>query len=500
VTTSTNPVISEEQALAKIALQRTTSRLELLAKRVKQGVWANDLTSLLKIGHDAQEATLVVPRLLQQLDEYLDFILPQHTKEERVAAGIASIQDARRTDPDRIKPPPRTLDSFNHLRQINYRQPPGSTGLTVEAVRESVAAVKAARDLDLIPSPLKWPEAIELLKPSIGLEMLLHWGQQRHDMWDYRQAGVPKAEWQVDEYLRGQKFCNTFRVLDFISQKSVQISNDELSQASFADQFVRIVVLKLFNEWSTYELLREELGEDPKVSNFDPQRYQAIAQEALRTKRVPRLFRPAYRPGIGLALLDTLQSMLQNEVPHKFEFDCHNLYDVAALLGTYHGVGGFFAAQWALDLAYGPHLGNITLDNFCLAGPGGKEGLSLCFMPREWTYAEINQAILILHEHQDESFQIATGRPAPRLAGRPPFPMDVQNMCCELQKHLKKTADPYHGQGGKQTEPHLPKWWTKEVARSKAVTDYERDKLEGKIAATRILGRLKERIAAAQSS
>jgi hypothetical protein len=161
-------------------------------------------------------------------------------------------------------------------------------------------------------------------------------------------------------------------------------------------------------------------------------------------------------------------------------------------------VGGFFAGQWTVDLGYGPHLGPDPLSGYCLAGPGGCEGLSLCFKARTWSYQEINAAFLTLHAHQRECFELVVGKSPPRLYGRLAFPMDIQNFACEMQKFLQRTAKEYHGGAGKQEPPFKPPWWdeTDWEARERQlwIQEHEERKKDGRIAATKILGRLKEEV------
>jgi hypothetical protein len=435
--------------------------------------------------HEINELLHALPQANEQTRDYLKLISP-HPRSQTIPVNGD-------TPPDHAAP-----TWYTQMEQVGYLEGPNAPrGLTIQEVQDLYAKVKEARNLELRPSTLAWPEAIEILKPSLGLEVLFWWGWQRHNkIWTYRQQGIPREQWRdVDPYLIEWSFCNSFRILDFVSQRVVEISNDDLSKGSFEEQFVRVILLKIFNEWATYCVIRDGLGEEPQRSNFDPARIKSIVNKAREEKRLKRRFRPAYRTGIGIELLDSLKDMLDEEAPKKILANCRNLYQVSAYLQRFNGVGSFFGSQWAIDLAYGPHLGPYPLDGFCLAGPGGMVGLSLCFEPRDWTYREINEAILTLHSCQDECFQLVTQGNAPRLAGRLPCPMDLQNFCCETQKFLPQTAqNAYLGGAGRQSPPTLPVWWHEkdweEKERAEWVADYQERKRAGNVAAT-LIERLK---------
>ena len=73
--------------------------------------------------------------------------------------------------------------------------------------------------------------------------------------------------WTNDKILQEYKFCNSYRVNDSVSQYLLKnvIYND--GKYNYDDMIFRIILFKLFNKESTWELLEKEFG-DIKVILF----------------------------------------------------------------------------------------------------------------------------------------------------------------------------------------------------------------------------------------
>jgi alpha-glutamyl/putrescinyl thymine pyrophosphorylase clade 1 len=331
-------------------------------------------------------------------------------------------------------------------------------GLSQRAVEKLHEAAKEAGN-ERTPSRLDWPSAIAALRPTVGLERKYQWMRQRHAIWEYRQRGVPRPEWNggIDPYLLANSFCNVWRVLDSISRRCVAIARNA---KSFDEQLAQVLMLKTFNEWPTYEVLCEILGGPPTADNLDGDRIWNELQQARKAGRLKRLWRPAYTTGgKGLETIFRSAVAVIKEGAAEKLLQCGNLSQVVDTLRAYPGLGPFHATQFALDLAYGPFLRG-SLDGFCIPGIGAAKGVALAFAPRSWSGAEVADAIRLLHAHQETCYAMATGEPAPRLQGRLLFEMDEQSAFCETQKLLLRSAQQaYTGSGGKQDTPLLPVWW-----------------------------------------
>jgi 5-hmdU DNA kinase-like protein len=311
----------------------------------------------------------------------------------------------------------------------------------------------------MVPSRLHWPSAIAALRPTVGLERKYQWKRQRHAIWEYRQRGVPRPEWNgdIDPYLLANSSCNVWRVLDSISQRCVTIAR---GAESLRDQLPQVLMLKTFNEWRTYEVLCEILGGSPTADNLDGDRIWNELRQARKAGWLKRLWRPAYTTGgKGLETIFRSAVAVIKEGGAEKLLQCSNLSQVVDTLRAYPGLGPFHATQFTLDLSYGPFLKG-SLDDFCIPGIGAAKGVALSFAPRAWSGAEVADVIRRLHAHQETCYALVTGEPAPRLQGRLLFEMDEQSAFCETQKFLLRSAQQaYTGSGGKQDTPLLPVWW-----------------------------------------
>jgi hypothetical protein len=312
---------------------------------------------------------------------------------------------------------------------------------------------------EIMPSKLDWPPEISAFQPTTGLEAKYEWERQRHLIWTYRQQGVPSAKWDenIDPYLREWSFCNVWRVLDGISQRTTRIARDA---QSFNEQLAQTLMLKTFNSWETYEVLCEIIGGIPTADNLDADLLWAGLLKARQIGRLKRLWRPAYTTGgKGLETIFRSAVAIIKEGGAEKLLQCGSLYEVAAVLRSYPGLGPFHGAQLTVDLSYG-HFLQGRLDDFCLPGIGAAKGVALAFAPRPWSGSEVADVIRLLHADQEMCYALVTGEPAPRLQGRLLFQMDEQSAFCETQKFLLRSAQQaYTGSGGKQDTPLLPVWW-----------------------------------------
>jgi hypothetical protein len=335
----------------------------------------------------------------------------------------------------------------------------GGYGLSQRAVEKLHGAAKEAGN-EMTPSRLDWPSAIAALGPTAVLERKYEWERQRHAIWEYRQRGVPRPEWNggIDSYLLANSFCNVWRVLDSISQRCVTIGRNA---KSFDEQLAQVLMLKSFNEWPTYQALCEILGGTPTADNLDADWCWDELHKARKAGGIRRLWRPAYTTGgKGLETLFRSAVAVIKEGGAEKLLKCGSLYEVAAVLRSYPGLGAFHAAQFTLDLAYGSFLQG-SLNDFCVPGIGAAKGVALAFAPQAWSGAEVAEVIRLLTRHQETCYCLVTGgEEAPRLRGRLLFEMDEQSAFCEMQKLLLRSAQQaYTGSGGKQNTPLLPVWW-----------------------------------------
>jgi DNA polymerase I len=323
--------------------------------------------------------------------------------------------------------------------------------------------------VEILPgSSIAYPKEILALQPTTGFDRLWIWVKERHAIYTARREGKP-SPWTSELILATYKFTNVFREIDRESQACIRIANSEASRVSFEEQFFRTILFKTFNLYSTWELLTAGLGKEPRLSNFDLQRYCVILpNEGVYSNAYYGAFpcNNAEWQSVGLTHeksakkfhLRVLQMMIEHEMPAKVA-GAVSLDEIAALLQSFPRIGNFKAGQFALDLNYGPHLG-LPVDSFVIAGPGAQKGVDRCFAAHGKRF---NEVISLVCLYQDECSRAAVGEPVPRLDGRAPAPMTVQNWFCENGKYLRGySKDRYNVPDGIVSllpEPILPPWW-----------------------------------------
>jgi hypothetical protein len=317
-------------------------------------------------------------------------------------------------------------------------------------------------------SSIAYPGDIQALQPTTGFDTLWLWVKERHAIYTARREGKP-APWTGDPVLRQFKFTNSFREIDRESQACIRIANSGASLDDFAEQFFRTILFKTFNLDSTWELLTRGLGEEPRLRNFDLERYCSILpNDGIYSNAYYGAYpqRDSEWEAVGLTRekspkkyhLRVVQMMIEQGIPVE-AVAAKSLGDIAALLQKFPRIGDFKAGQFALDLNYGPHL-RLPIDSFVIAGPGARNGIDRCFAAHGKRYDEV---IRLVCQYQDECSLAAVGSETPRLRGRAPAAMTAQNWFCEISKYLRGySKNRYSVPAGTiktLPEPILPPWW-----------------------------------------
>jgi hypothetical protein len=349
----------------------------------------------------------------------------------------------------------------------NPSLPPSPPVETAQRTRRA----KASTVLSALPlSTIAYPESILALRPTTGFDLLWHWLKERQVIYIARRERKP-APWTSDPVLSQYKFTNVFRELDRESQACIRIANSGAGLDSFDEQFFRTILFKTFNLHSTWKLLTVGLGEEPRLNNFDLERYCSILSTSTTTIYSNASY-GAYPctdvewKAIGLTRektakkfhLRVVQIMIELGIPAKAAAVA-SLDEIADLLRSFPRIGDFKAGQFALDLNYGPHL-HLPIDNFVIAGPGAQTGVQCCFAAHGKQY---NEVIRLVCRYRNECSLAAVGETVPRLQSRAPAPMTVQNWFCEVSKYLRgHSKNKYNVPAGTikpLPEPVLPPWW-----------------------------------------
>jgi hypothetical protein len=335
-----------------------------------------------------------------------------------------------------------------------------------------------------------WPSWLtgEIGEPTEAFLSFWCFIQERFLIFLARLAGKA-APWTANSTLGRYKFTNTFRVLDRESQTCVKIANSS-NRSSAEEAFFRVLLFKIFNLTSTWDLLCGELGEEPLLSNWDPNRYAEILMAA--RNRGQKIFSSAYMlwadrregsvrgPGSKTRMwLNMLDKMLRDNVPGSIV--AANTYEHAVkVLSGYDGIEDFTAQQYATDFSYTRWFLPTDSEIFILPGPGSIDGIAKCF--GQFFDKELCSIIIrLMRIYGTELCQAATGKEPPTLRSfgidRPMDLIDYQSAFCEAEKY-SRVAHPVLNYFSKQKRykikksylvntgevrllprPVFPSWW-----------------------------------------
>jgi hypothetical protein len=247
------------------------------------------------------------------------------------------------------------------------------------------------------------------------------------------------APWTDDEILRTYKFCNSYRVNDRVSQyllKNVIYNNKKYTKETM---LFRIILFKLFNKESTWELLLENFN-DVTLENFNQSKYSNVLKNALNNG--VKIYNDAYiscaNKAFGydkkhdnhLALLNKM--FVVDKVQNKI-LECKNMKEAFNIIRSYPLIGNFMAYQLVTDINYSDIV-NWQENEFTVAGPGSIRGIKKCFINKgNMTDEEI---IKYMYENQDKEFK-RLNLNFKRIINRPLQLIDCQNIFCELDKYLR---------------------------------------------------------------
>jgi alpha-glutamyl/putrescinyl thymine pyrophosphorylase clade 1 len=137
------------------------------------------------------------------------------------------------------------------------------------------------------------------LKVTHVLDELYHWTVARHGVYLARVQGRPRDEWTDDTILRRHKFTNVFRELDRVTQYEIHhvinrhpIPADD-NEDAIREAVFRVLIFKIFNRPSTWELLNGSEVGPVSWKTFDFDKYKKVLDRA-HAKGVI-MYNPAYQ-------------------------------------------------------------------------------------------------------------------------------------------------------------------------------------------------------------
>ena len=286
---------------------------------------------------------------------------------------------------------------------------------------------------------------MELDKRIIKREEIynLYWyfAYERQNIFIKKKNGE-EAPWTNDRILQEYKFCNTYRVNDRVSQYLIKhvIYNGKKYNAK--DMIFRIMLFKLFNKESTWELLEKEIG-NITLDNFDFKTYRKILENSIKNGQA--IYNDAYiscaNKAFGydrkhdnhLALLSKM--FLEDKIYEKL-LSCNTMKEAFDILKAYPLIGNFLAYQLITDINYSEVV-NFGENEFTIAGPGSERGIKKCFISTgELSKEEI---IKYMYDHQEEEFK-RLGYNFQRIGNRPLQLIDCQGLFCEIDKYCREAT------------------------------------------------------------
>lgn len=244
----------------------------------------------------------------------------------------------------------------------------------------------------------------------------------------------------LDPIISKHRFTNVYRASDRVSQ--YLIKNVIYSKENFSNQdlLLRILLFKIFNKISTWELIESELG---KVSteNFSFNKIRNLLFEARKSGESiysgayimtsgKSIFGYEYKHENHLKLLE--QYIIESDFCNKIQ-DSKSLEQLYNLLLELPTVGTFLAFQYAIDINYST-LTNFSEMDFVKAGPGAKDGIRKCFSDfGDYSYEDIIKYMADNQEKFFNKFELDFQN----LWGRRLQLIDCQNLFCEVDKYSR---------------------------------------------------------------
>lgn len=256
----------------------------------------------------------------------------------------------------------------------------------------------------------------------------------------WKKINAEESPWTKDEILQTYKFCNSYRVNDRVSQYLIKNVIYNGKKYNYDDIMFRIILFKLFNKESTWELLLNEF-DDITLNNFNINKYSKVLKDAISNGI--KIYNDAYISCANKAFgydkkhdnhLALLNKMFNEDKMQEKIVKCKTMEEAFNIIKSYPLIGNFMAYQLVTDINYS-NIVDWKENEFTVAGPGSLRGIKKCFSDRgNMTNEDI---IKYMYEHQDEEFK-RLNLNFKRIGNRPLQLIDCQNLFCELDKYCRQ--------------------------------------------------------------
>ena len=276
-------------------------------------------------------------------------------------------------------------------------------------------------------------------KPKLSIAYNTYWkfASERQNVF-FKRLNSESYPWTHDKILNQYKFTNVYRATDRVSQYLIKNVIYKGSQKQ-EEIFFRLILFKIFNRISTWEVLESEFG-GISFKDYSFKRYDKILSEVMQHK-IP-IYSAAYIMASGQSKfgyerkhqnhLRLIELMIKEKVPLKLQ-QCKSMNEAYNLLHSYPTIGDFLAYQYVTDINYST-LTNFSEMEFVKAGPGAKDGILKCF--KDFGDYSFEDIIRMMADSQEYEFD-RLGLSFQSLWGRKLQLIDCQNIFCEVDKYLR---------------------------------------------------------------
>lgn len=297
-----------------------------------------------------------------------------------------------------------------------------------------------------------------MIKRQEIYDLYWYFACERQNIFIKKLNGEP-SPWTTDEILQNYKFCNSYRVNDRVSQYLLKNVIYNGKKYSNDDMLFRILLFKLFNKESTWELLLDHF-QDITLKTFNKEEYSKVLEEAISNG--VKIYNDAYiscaNKAFGydrkhdnhLSLLDKMFNI--DEMQDKI-IKCQTMKEGFDIIKSYPLIGNFMAYQLVTDINYSEAV-NWKEDEFTVAGPGSLRGIKKCFIDKGDLSNE--DIIRYMYEHQDKEFK-RLNLNFKRIGNRPLQLIDCQNIFCELDKYCREAFPNLKSNRTKIKKHYVPK-------------------------------------------
>lgn len=295
-----------------------------------------------------------------------------------------------------------------------------------------------------VESVIKYNKKVPLLikkkaKPKLSVVYNTYWkfAVERQNIF-FKRFNGEDFPWTKDKILNQYKFTNVYRATDRVSQYLIKNVIYKGSQEP-EELFFRLLLFKIFNRISTWEVLEAEFGRI-SLQDYSFKQYDKVLSEIMQNK--DPIYSAAYIMASGKSTfgylrkhqnhLKLIELMIKENIPYRLQ-DCKNMNEAYNLLHSYPTIGDFLAYQYVTDINYST-LTNFSEMEFVKAGPGARDGIAKCFSDfGEYTFEDI---IRLMAENQEMEFE-RLNLDFKNLWGRQLQLIDCQNIFCEVDKYSR---------------------------------------------------------------